>query len=227
MSEPSLNLLIVDEDPVFRLGLVTALTTFPTLNVFGEVDRLDSLRQQLETTLPDILVIDPQFPRQSRSGWSLLRQLQNAYPTLAIALLTASLEYDQLLAAKSAGIAAYFPKGTAIAELVSGLQRIQQGQTCWPDLQSGKIATPSLTLWEKSLWRLFRDGLEQIERSLQQVQRDLQLPNLSDFDRLFWQGRQRELQTARWLVQRLMPSKLRLWQRANRLLTPDSSINPP
>jgi DNA-binding NarL/FixJ family response regulator len=227
VSEPSLSLLIVDEDPVFRLGLVTALTTIPTLTVIGEVDRLDNLRQQLETALPDVLIIDPQFPRQSRSGWSLLRQLRNTYPTLAIALLTASLEYDQLLAAKHAGIAAYFPKGTAIAELAAGLQQIQQGQTYWPNLQSGQLPAPSLSYWEKSLWRLFRDGLGQIEQSLQQVQRGLQIPNLSDFDRLFWQGRQRELRAARWLVQRLMPAKLRLWQRANRLLTPESNVNSP
>jgi len=227
VSESSLSVLIVDEDPVFRLGLVTALTTLPAITVMGEVDRLDNLRQYLESALPDVLIIDPQFPRQSQSGWSLLRQLQNTYPTLAIALLTASLEYDQLLAAKSAGIAGYFPKGTAIAELVTGLQQIQQGQPCWPNLQSGQFSAPALSPWERSLWQLFRNGLGQIEQSLQQVQQGLQTPSLSDFDRLFWQGRQRELRTAQWLVQRLMPQKLRLWQRANRLLTPESRTNLP
>ncbi|MGA1621389.1 MAG: DUF3685 domain-containing protein [Synechocystis sp.] len=223
MSESPLTLLIVDEDPVFRLGLVTALTTFSNLNILGEVDRLDNLRQALETTRPDILLFDPQFPGQSQSGWSLLRQLQQTYPSLAIALLTASLEYDQLLAAKATGIAGYFPKGTAIADLVSGLQGIHHGNPHWPSLQSSPLVPPPLTPWEQSLWRIFRDGLEQIEQSLQHIQQDLQRPRLSDFDRLFCQGRQRELRLAQWLVQRLMPAKLRRWQRAHRLLTADAA----
>lgn len=226
MSERPISLLIVDEDPVFRLGLVTALTAIPDVTVAGEIASLDDLRQRLETTLPDILIVDPQFPRQSQSGWSLLRSLQTAYPTLLIALLTASLEYDQLLAAKNTGIAAYFPKGTAIADLVTGLRQMQQGRPCWPQLPSGQIPAPTLSAWEQLLWRFFHDGLRQIEQSLQQVQQGLQTPSMSDFDRLFWQGRQRELRVARWLAQRLMPSKLRLWQRANRLLTP-ATITPP
>lgn len=223
MSESPLTILIVDEDPVFRLGLITALTMEVGIQVLGEGEQLDSLRQQLESLSPEILLIDPQFPRQSRSGWSLLRQLQTAYPQLNICLLTASLEYDQLLAAKTNGIAAYFPKGTAIADLVAGLKKVRSGQTCWPSLESGVRPNLNLSNWERLIWKLFRNGLGQIEQSLQQTQTSLQIPNLSDFDRLFWQGRQRELLLARWIVQSLMPRRLRTWRQANRILSPDSA----
>ncbi len=226
MSESPLTILIVDEDPVFRLGLITALTAEIGIQVLGEGERLDDLRQLLDNFSPEILLIDPQFPRQSNSGWSLLRQLQATYPSLAICLLTASLEYDQLLASKTHGIAAYFPKGTAIADLVAGLKQVQSGETCWPSLNSGAGATQNLSHWERLIWKLFRDGLGQIEQSLQQTQASLQIINLSDFDRLFWQGKKRELTVARWIVQRLMPRRLRTWHRSTQIFSPEAGQEP-
>ena len=225
MSESPLTIVIVDEDPVFRLGLITMLGRETGVQVLGEGEALDNLRQQLETLAPSILLIDPQFPRRSRSGWPLLRQLSNAYPQVKICLLTASLEYDQLLAAKTQGIAAYFPKGTAIADLVTGLKQVHGGQTCWPSWQT--VNAPPLSLWEKLIWPLFRDGLGQIEQSLQQVQKSLQVPSLSDFDRLFWRGRERELKFAQWLVRNLLPQRLKTWHKATNVLTATTTALPP
>ncbi|AIE73362.1 MULTISPECIES: DUF3685 domain-containing protein [unclassified Synechocystis] len=225
MSDSPLTILIVDEDPVFRLGLVTALGREPDIQILGEGEGLDNLRQQLETLAPDTLLIDPQFPRRAQSGWPLVRQLQTAYPQVSICLLTASLEYDQLLAAKTQGIEAYFPKGTAIVDLVAGLKQVRAGQTRWPSLQT--VHTPPLSPWEKLIWPMFRDGLRQIEQGLQQTQASLQIPFLSDFDRLFWQGRQRELKFARWLVRSLLPHRLKTWHKAANVLAPSSSLPSP
>jgi hypothetical protein len=54
----------------------------------------------------------------------------------------------------------------------------------------------------KDYWRQL--GLVQIGRELARVERCLQSPQLSLIDRLFWQGRRRELQTAAWLVQKIL-----------------------
>jgi hypothetical protein len=54
----------------------------------------------------------------------------------------------------------------------------------------------------KGYWRQL--GLVQIERELARVDRCLQLPTISLVDRLFWQGRRRELQAAAWLVQKTL-----------------------
>jgi hypothetical protein len=51
-------------------------------------------------------------------------------------------------------------------------------------------------------WRQF--GLQQIEQELEQLDRRLQSPDLSLIDRLFWQGRQRELSVAAWVVRGLV-----------------------
>jgi Protein of unknown function (DUF3685) len=54
----------------------------------------------------------------------------------------------------------------------------------------------------KGYWRQI--GLVQIERELARVDRCLQSTHLSLVDRLFWQGRRRELQAAAWLIQRII-----------------------
>ncbi len=72
----------------------------------------------------------------------------------------------------------------------------------------------------KTAWHLFNDGLSQIDQGFQRVHRGLQSPQLSDFDRLFWQGRNRELKLAQWLVKRLMPRKLRQWRKTVQTLSP-------
>jgi hypothetical protein len=52
-------------------------------------------------------------------------------------------------------------------------------------------------------WRRF--GLQQIDKELSRVDERLQSSNLSLFDRLFWQGRQRELRVAAAIVRSLTP----------------------
>jgi hypothetical protein len=54
----------------------------------------------------------------------------------------------------------------------------------------------------KDYWQQL--GLVQIRRELARVEHCLQSPQLSLVDRLFWQGRRRELQTAAWLVQKII-----------------------
>jgi Protein of unknown function (DUF3685) len=52
-------------------------------------------------------------------------------------------------------------------------------------------------------WRRF--GREQIDREILRVERCLASAELSLIDRLFWQGRRRELRVAAWLIDRTLP----------------------
>lgn len=65
---------------------------------------------------------------------------------------------------------------------------------------------------DRKQWR--QAGLQQIERELLRLERLLQRSDLSVIDRLFWQGRRRELNSAAWLLNRLQPS-------------PQAPLNPP
>jgi hypothetical protein len=51
-------------------------------------------------------------------------------------------------------------------------------------------------------WRRF--GREQIDREILRVERCLASNDISLIDRLFWQGRRRELRVAAWLIDRTL-----------------------
>jgi Protein of unknown function (DUF3685) len=55
-------------------------------------------------------------------------------------------------------------------------------------------------------WRRF--GREQIDRELLRVERCLASTDISLIDRLFWQGRRRELRAAAWLIDRTLTSEI-------------------
>jgi Protein of unknown function (DUF3685) len=59
-----------------------------------------------------------------------------------------------------------------------------------------------MTQHNKEYWRRF--GRAQIERELLRVERCLASDEISIIDRLFWQGRRRELRVAAWLIDRTL-----------------------
>jgi hypothetical protein len=60
-------------------------------------------------------------------------------------------------------------------------------------------------------------GLRQIEDALALVNQELQNPNLSNLDWLFWSGRRRELRAARWVVNQLLPTDIIVVERDRRI----------
>jgi hypothetical protein len=71
-------------------------------------------------------------------------------------------------------------------------------------------------------WR--QSGLRQIERELQRLDLLLQRNDLTVVDRLFWQGRRRELKAAAWLVGRLLGPTSQAMELALPLPTPTPNL---
>jgi hypothetical protein len=59
--------------------------------------------------------------------------------------------------------------------------------------------------------------LRQIEGALALVNQELQNPNLSNLDWLFWSGRRRELRAARWVVNQLLPTDVIVVERERKI----------
>ncbi len=207
------RIILMDDDPIFRLGLRTALEAFPDLQVVAEADTvavalnlLDALQRQNGV---DLIVLEMLLDRSNShdlSGLSLCQRLKAEYPNLPVLLLTAQSEPDQLVAAKESGIEGYCAKRCSIPQIIQAMRQLVAGQFSWPMLPT---LPPALTKTVGSpSWpsKLRLHGLQQIEATLAQVTQQLQNPNLSNLDWLFWSGRRRELLAARWVVNQLLPS---------------------
>ncbi|MGB7444693.1 MAG: DUF3685 domain-containing protein [Coleofasciculaceae cyanobacterium] len=207
-----IQILLIDEDPIFRLGLRAALEPFPDLQIFADLDTgtaaLETLKNKASREAINLVILELSLgrsPDDQLTGLSLSEQLKKSYPNLPILLLTAQSEPRLLAAVQGYGVEGYCSKGVAIATLVEAIRQLAAGGSYWQTSLTEAVTTEKglrLSSWR---YRLRGSGIEQIERTLAQVTQHLENPNLSDWDWLFWSGRRRELLAARWLVTRLLP----------------------
>lgn len=197
MSNRPIELLTIDDDPIFRLGLATALEAFDDIRVIAQADSMATALARLAEKIPDLVILEPAMP----DGWQLCRQIRQDYPDLPIFLLSATTDSENLLAAQAYGVKGYAPKGTAVEEIVAALRLVAAGETQWYPMPSLRQPIRRRN-W---LVRTGESGLAQIEATLKEVQAQLDNPQLPLFDWLYWSGRRRELLASRWLVKQLVP----------------------
>jgi hypothetical protein len=109
------------------------------------------------------------------------------------------------MAAKASGVEGYCAKGCTSAALVQAIRQLMSGQ---PDWQISEQLPAPISSVRPPSWhhRMRSYGLQQIENTLAKVTQELQNPNLSNLDWVFWSGRRRELLAARWVVNQLLPT---------------------
>ncbi|MCP2728529.1 DUF3685 domain-containing protein [Limnofasciculus baicalensis] len=209
---PTTKILLIDDDPIFRLGLISALERFPDLQVVAEVDggadaiaRLDSLRRFNGVDLVVLELLFGWTNSNSLSGLSLCQEIKANYPELPILLLATVSESAQLVAAKELGIEGYCPKGCGIAIIVEAIRQLRGGKFYWQMLPTPPPGITFTVPPPKWYHQLRQSGLRQIVGSLAEVNSQLENCHGSSLDWLFWSGRRRELMVARWLVSQLLP----------------------
>jgi two-component system nitrate/nitrite response regulator NarL len=124
MSE-SISVLVVDDHPLFRQGVVHTLGSVPDLTVVGEATSGEEALKLARELLPDVVLLDISMP-----GWNGLvtaERISTACPASAIVMLTVSEDKDRLLAAFKAGARAYVLKGVSPQELASVIRSSARG----------------------------------------------------------------------------------------------------
>lgn len=213
MSDRPLKLLLIDQDPIFRLGLRVALEAIPNLVVTGVVETDTAALQilaeiaQEDPKQVNLLILEFGNGRSITSqqlGLQFCRQLKALYPNLPILLLSSVQEQGLILAAKSVGVNGYCPKGTPLPELVTAMQEVADGGDYW-FRDTEIITTPHSPLpFSKLRNNLRLSGITYIEATLAAVTAQLQVPGLPILDRAILAGRRRELLAAGWLLNRLL-----------------------
>ncbi len=134
-----LRVLVVDDHPLFRQGVVATLTREPGFEVVGEAETIAEALTRARLTRPDVVLLDVALP--DGSGVDAVGPILEALPGTRIAVLTSSDDSDTVLAALRAGASGYLLKGTGSAELVQALKAICRGE----NYTSPKAASRLLT----------------------------------------------------------------------------------
>ena len=121
-----ISILVVDDHPLFRQGVVGALKAEPSFQVVGETDSGEHALQMARTLMPQVMLLDI-----SMAGWSGIvtaEKVSMACPATAIVMLTVSDDKDRLLAAFKAGARAYVLKGVSAQELARVVRGAAAGE---------------------------------------------------------------------------------------------------
>lgn len=218
MSDRPIKLVLIDYDPIFRLGLRVALEAMPNLQVVSEaatdtaaLQNLAALAQQ-DPSQVNLVVLELGDGRSldtQQQGLQLIQQLKALYPALPILLFSAVQTPGIITTAQAFGVDGYCPKGTPVAELVTAIAQVAQGNSYWTETTiNTEINLPPTPISKLPLakWRqnLYSSGISYIETTLQATIAQLQIPGLPVLDQAILAGRRRELLTARWLLNHLL-----------------------
>jgi DNA-binding NarL/FixJ family response regulator len=121
------RVVVVEDHPIFRDGLVRCLDAEPDLTVVGQlVDATFPVRQLVDFR-PDVVVMDIELP--GGSGIDATRRIHSALPEVPVVILTAFLDQELLFAAMQAGARGYVLKHMSFPELLATLRRVLAGET--------------------------------------------------------------------------------------------------
>lgn len=122
----TINLLIVDDHPLFRQGVRYSLNEEHDIKVVGEAPTAEEALQFLSVSPPDVMLVDLNLP--GIDGLELTRQVHRTYPSLGVIMLSMHESDDQAFNALRAGAAAYHSKEISSVQLAQVIRRVARGE---------------------------------------------------------------------------------------------------
>ncbi len=171
MTEP-VRVVVADDHPVFRAGMVTILRDLPGVEVGGQaadgVEAIDAVAAHR----PDVVLMDLRMPRVG--GLEATARIVAEHPGIGVVVLTMDSDDDSVFAALRAGARGYLLKeadgddvhrallGVARGEAMFGPGIAQRVITFFATSPAGRVPTPfpQLTAREHDVLALLADGMD-------------------------------------------------------------------
>jgi DNA-binding NarL/FixJ family response regulator len=124
-NERKINVLIVDDHPIMREGLRKLLEAEPDLVVIAEAGTGQQALDMARDAQPDVVLLDINLP--NLNGIQVTSRLKADRNRIAVVLLTAYDDEEQVLHAMRAGASAYCPKDIEPERLMGVIRQVAQG----------------------------------------------------------------------------------------------------
>src|SRR5262245_14562067 len=119
------SVMLVDDHPLFRQGLRRVLEAQDDIEAIMEVaDGAEALRMAKQLAR-HVVLMDINLP--SMNGLQVTRELKQSVPEVAVIMLTAYHDDEQIFHSVRAGAAAYFPKDVTPRRLLEAIRQVSKG----------------------------------------------------------------------------------------------------
>ena len=156
-----ITVLVVDDHPLLRDGIASALENEPDMRLVAEAVDGKSALEQFRIHQPDVTLMDLRLP--DISGNEAIEQIRSTFPNARIIVLTTYQGDVQAIRAFKAGARAYLLKSSLRKDLLSTIRAVQDGKKVIPPEIAGAmashIADDELSQRELQILRHVADGL--------------------------------------------------------------------
>jgi DNA-binding NarL/FixJ family response regulator len=136
MSE-SIRILVVDDHPIVRDGLVAILTTQSDFEVVGEAPNGNEAVERARLLHPDLLLLDLEMP--GIDGVEVIRRLRESMPEIRVIVFTAFDTDERILSAVRAGAQGYLLKGVPRDDLFRAIRVVKEGGSLLQPVVASKL----------------------------------------------------------------------------------------
>lgn len=132
-----IRVLVVDDHPLMRRGLLALLGAQPQLQVVGEAGDAGEAQRHAAALQPDVILLDNHLP--GVRGVDALPGLREVAPRARVLMLTVSEDEVDLAAALRGGARGYLLKTVDSRTLVASIERVMRGESPVSPQMSDKL----------------------------------------------------------------------------------------
>jgi DNA-binding NarL/FixJ family response regulator len=165
-----IRVVVVDDHPMFRFGLMALLRAAPDLEVAGEAADGEAAVTQAASLQPDVVLMDLNMP--GLNGLEATRRILQTSPHIAVLIVT-MFDDDSVFAAMQAGARGYLLKGTEPETMLHAIRTVAGGEAIFSPSVARRVMDffahrqpdlppqifPELTERERELLALLAQGL--------------------------------------------------------------------
>ena len=139
----SVNVLLADDHPIVRQGLLNLLNSEKDFKVVGQASNGIDALEMVEIHHPDVLIVDMMMP--GLNGLEVIRRAKKSRPELRIIVLSMQNIDAYVVEAFNLGASGYLLKDTGPAELIQAVKDVIEGRRFLSPAISERLSIDSIS----------------------------------------------------------------------------------
>lgn len=170
-----INILIVDDHALVRMGIRRLLEHLSDMTVVAEAENGETALTLVRTHKPDVVLLDMKMP--GIDGWEVTRRLKKSYPNIKIIAVTTA-NSDPMYPARllQLGVVGYLTKESDADEMALAIRKVFNGERYLCAEIAQQIAISSLTASEETPFERLSEREMQI---MLMITRGMTVPEIS------------------------------------------------
>jgi DNA-binding NarL/FixJ family response regulator len=167
----TLRILVAEDHPLFRKGMISLLSSVPDFEVIGEAATGEEAVARAADLHPDVVLMDLQMPEVN--GIEATRRILQANPSVRVLVVTLFEDDDSVFMALRAGARGYVLKDADEEEMVLAIRAVGRGEAIFGPAIAERVlsyfasaarpaaqpqAFPTLTDREREILNLIAQG---------------------------------------------------------------------